>query len=147
MTGGGSGLTLLLGAVMAAQYAASLAAALLHKGPRTPGAAAVEGLLKKALSLLVVGLCRLLDAFVNEGNAMFYAAAAWFYIGGEALSLLESLAQTRTLIAQAYSGFNTAHDADLIESYVFEINALQSRYSYLLRRVKELDGERTVKIS
>ena len=48
--------------------------------------------------------------------------------------------QTRTLIAQAYSGFNTARDPDLIESYVFEINALQSRYSYLLRRVKELDG-------
>lgn len=54
--------------------------------------------------------------------------------------LLEELARTRTLIAQAYSGFNTAHDPDLIESYVFEINALQSRYSYLLRRVKELDG-------
>ena len=65
----------------------------------------------------------------------------------ERRALLESLAQTRTLIAQAYSVFNTAHDADLIESYVFEINALQSRYSYLLRRVKELDGERTVKIS
>ena len=70
----------------------------------------------------------------------------------QALSSLDTvlptpLAQTRTLIAQAYSGFNTAHDADLIESYVFEINALQSRYSYLLRRVKELDGERTVKIS
>ena len=65
----------------------------------------------------------------------------------ERRALLESLAQTRTLIAQAYSGFNTAHDADRIESYVFEINALQSRYSYLLRRVKELDGERTVKIS
>ena len=65
----------------------------------------------------------------------------------ERRALLESLAQTRTLIAQAYSGFNTAHDADLIESYVFEINALQSRYSYLPRRVKELDGERTVKIS
>ena len=65
----------------------------------------------------------------------------------ERRALLESLAQTRTLIAQAYSGFNTAHDAHLIESYVFEINALQSRYSYLLRRVKELDGERTVKIS
>ena len=65
----------------------------------------------------------------------------------ERRALLESLAQTRTLIAQAYSGFNTAHDADLIESYVFEINALQSRYSYLLRRVKERDGERTGKIS
>lgn len=44
-------------------------------------------------------------------------------------------------------GLQHGHDADLIESYVFEINALQSRYSYLLRRVKELDGERTVKIS
>lgn len=54
--------------------------------------------------------------------------------------LLEGLAHTRTLIAQAYSGFNTARDPDLIESYVFEINALQSRYCYLLRRVKELDG-------
>ena len=51
----------------------------------------------------------------------------------------DAASQTRLLIAQAYSGFNTAHDPDLIESYVFEINALQARYSYLLRRVKELD--------
>ena len=53
---------------------------------------------------------------------------------------MEGLSRTRTLIAQAYSCFNSAHDPDLIESYVFEINALQSRYSYLLRRVKEIDG-------
>ena len=53
--------------------------------------------------------------------------------------LLESLEQTRALIAQAYAGFNAARDGDLIESYGFEINALQSRYSYLLRRVKALD--------
>ena len=55
-------------------------------------------------------------------------------------TLLEGLSRTRILIAQAYSGFNSARDPDLIESYVFEINALQARYSYLLRRVKELDG-------
>ena len=54
---------------------------------------------------------------------------------------MEGLGQTRSLIAQAYEGFNAAKDPDLIESYVFEINALQARYSYLLRRVKELDGE------
>ncbi len=54
-------------------------------------------------------------------------------------ALMEGLIRTRTLIAQAYSGFNTTHDPDLIESYVFEINALQARYSYLLRRVKELE--------
>ena len=53
-------------------------------------------------------------------------------------ALLEGLSRTRTLIAQAYSGFNSARDP--IESYVFEINSLQARYSYLLRRVKEMDG-------
>ena len=58
----------------------------------------------------------------------------------ERQGLLEGLGQTRALIAQAYAGFNAAGDPDLIESYVFEINALQARYSYLLRRVKELDG-------
>lgn len=54
--------------------------------------------------------------------------------------LLQALAQTRVLISQAYSGFNTAQDHELIESFVFEINALQCRYSYLLRRIKELEG-------
>ena len=54
-------------------------------------------------------------------------------------TLAEGLNQTRRLIAQAYQGFNTAQDPDLIESYVFEINALQLRYSYLLRRMKELE--------
>ena len=48
-------------------------------------------------------------------------------------------AEPRTLIQQAYGGFNTVSDSDLIESYVFEIKALQSRYDYLLRRVKELE--------
>ena len=59
----------------------------------------------------------------------------------ERRALLEGLGQTRALIAQAYAGFNAAGDPDLIESYVFEINALQARYSYLLRRVKELEAD------
>jgi len=58
----------------------------------------------------------------------------------ERRELLASLARTRTLINQAYGSFNNASDGDLIESYVFEINALQARYNYLLRRVKELEG-------
>lgn len=57
----------------------------------------------------------------------------------ERRELMNSLAHTRTLINQAYGGFNTVSDADLIESYVFEINSLQARYNYLLRRVKELE--------
>ena len=52
----------------------------------------------------------------------------------ERQELLASLASTRALIQQAYGSFNTVSDSDLIESYVFEIKALQSRYDYLLRR-------------
>lgn len=64
----------------------------------------------------------------------------WSEQEAERRELRECLAQTRVLIHQAYTAFNGTSDSDLIESYVFEINALQSRYSYLLRRIKELDG-------
>ena len=57
----------------------------------------------------------------------------------ERQELIHSLSHTRTLINQAYGGFNSTSDNDLIESYVYEINALQARYNYLLRRVKELE--------
>ncbi len=57
----------------------------------------------------------------------------------ERQELMDGLSQTRALINQAYGGFNTTCDSDLIESYVYEINALQARYNYLLRRFKALD--------
>ncbi len=59
---------------------------------------------------------------------------------GERRALEEGLAQTRRQINQAYAGFDCADDPDLIDSFVFEINALQARYNYLLRRMKELEG-------
>lgn len=57
----------------------------------------------------------------------------------ERRELMDSLSRTRVLLNQAYGSFNTTSDQDLIESYVYEINALQARYNYLLRRVKELE--------
>ena len=63
-------------------------------------------------------------------------------IQAERKQLLEELARTRVLTNQAYSSFNHVKDNDLIESYVYEINALQARYNYLLRRVKELEAQR-----
>ena len=56
------------------------------------------------------------------------------------MELEESLRATRLLIAQAYAGFNAAADSELVESYVYEIQALQARYSYLLRQRKALEG-------
>ena len=60
---------------------------------------------------------------------------------GELRALKEGLERTRVLINQAYAGYNGTDDPDLIESYVYEINALQARYAYLLRRVKGLEGQ------
>ena len=58
----------------------------------------------------------------------------------ERRDLMNALSSTQALIHQAYGGFNTTSDGDLIESYVFEINSLRARYNYLIRRFKELEG-------
>lgn len=53
---------------------------------------------------------------------------------------MESVRSTRSALSRAYDGFNRASDGELIESYVYEINALQHRYAYLLKQVRELEG-------
>lgn len=63
----------------------------------------------------------------------------------ERRELLESMADTRRLLTQAYQGFNAHSDPDLVESYVYEINALESRYSYLVRRMKDLEAREGVR--
>ena len=57
----------------------------------------------------------------------------------ERRELEESLRETRVRIAQAYAGFNTAEDGELVESFIYEIQAQKVRYSYLLRRRKALE--------
>ena len=91
------GLTLLF-LLMIADYVTGIIAAAMGKSRKTPhggisSAAGAKGLLRKALSLLVVLLSALLDRFVNQGNAMFQTAVTWFYISNEAISLLENLAR------------------------------------------------------
>lgn len=56
--------------------------------------------------------------------------------------LQDEIQQTRTALHQAYAAFNAARDPDLIESYVYEINALQAKHSYLLRQMRQLEENR-----
>jgi len=56
--------------------------------------------------------------------------------------LLEGMAATRRQLNQAYQSFNVYSDPDLVDSCVYEINALKSRYSYLVRMIKALELER-----
>lgn len=98
MVGGeGRRYVFLLLILMVTDYITGLVAASLGKSPKTPGGklsskAGAKGIAGKGIVLLMVGLAHGLDLFVNRGNSMFLSAVAWFYIGNEALSLVENLA-------------------------------------------------------
>ena len=47
------------------------------------------------------------------------------------LSLKDSIEKTRQALEIAYAGFDNAVEFDLIDSYIYEINALQRRYKHL----------------
>lgn len=57
----------------------------------------------------------------------------------EKKELQDCLEEVRRRLNQAYVAFNMADDADWIESCVFEINALQARYNYLIKQAKWLE--------
>ncbi len=59
----------------------------------------------------------------------------------EMVDLQRELSRCSVQLHQAYLSFNSTCEQELVESYVFEINALHARYNYLLRRLKELGGE------
>lgn len=61
-------------------------------------------------------------------------------LGEERRSLLHNLQETKRELDWAQLGFDQAVDSDLIEFYLFEINALRARHTYLLRRVKALEN-------
>jgi len=60
----------------------------------------------------------------------------------ERQQLLEGMELTRIQLNQAYAEFNAHSDPDLVDSCVFNINALRSRYSYYVRQVKQLDAQK-----
>lgn len=57
----------------------------------------------------------------------------------ERRQLMEGMVRTRIELNQAYAQFNAHSDPDLVDSCVFTINALRSRYSYFIRQMKLLD--------
>lgn len=54
--------------------------------------------------------------------------------------LFTELSDTRFALAQAYVRFDNTTEPELVDACIFELNALQSRYNYLLRLVKESGG-------
>jgi hypothetical protein len=51
--------------------------------------------------------------------------------------LLSEIEQTKCALASAYSNFENVVDPDLIDCYIYEVNAAQKRYKYLLEKAKQ----------
>ena len=54
-------------------------------------------------------------------------------------SILTDIAKTRCALETAYAGFDNATDPDLIDCYIFELNAVQKRYKYLLQQAANMN--------
>lgn len=61
--------------------------------------------------------------------------------GEEEAALREAVKDTQQALKQAYAGFNGAESAVLVESYIYEIKALESRYSYLQQKLRDAEKE------
>ncbi len=62
----------------------------------------------------------------------------------ERREILEAMQKTREELAQARANFNDAREPELVESCVYEMNALQARYAYYVRLTKELQYEEKI---
>ena len=52
--------------------------------------------------------------------------------------ILEDLARTKQALDNAYDQFENVVDPDLIDCYIYEVNAVQQKYKYLLKMAKQL---------
>ena len=50
-------------------------------------------------------------------------------------NLLEDLKKTRYALEVAYSGFDNVTDPDLIDCYIYQVNAILKRYKFLLEKI------------
>lgn len=54
--------------------------------------------------------------------------------------LLKEIEQTKTELEAAYSQFENVIDPDLINYCIYHINAIQERYTFLLKQMKMLSA-------
>ena len=55
--------------------------------------------------------------------------------------LLEDLKKTRYALEVAYSGFDNVTDPDLIDCYIYQVNAILKRYKFLLERISDTNED------
>lgn len=58
--------------------------------------------------------------------------------------LLSDLKLTKIALDDAYSNFENVVDPDLVDSCIYEVNAVQKKYHFLLKQVQLLDLQNAI---
>lgn len=53
------------------------------------------------------------------------------------ITIRDELEEARRALEIAYSGFDNVTDPDLIDCYIYEVNAIMKRYKYLLEQAAD----------
>lgn len=56
-------------------------------------------------------------------------------------ALKRELETTKRMLDCAHSNFENVVDPDLIDCYIYEVNAAQLRYTFLLKKLKEFEEQ------
>lgn len=54
--------------------------------------------------------------------------------------LLNEIEEIKQSLANAHSNFEYACDPDLVDSCIYEVNAIQYRYKYLLKEMRKVEN-------
>ena len=73
-----------------------------------------------------------MSIFTQKNQKQTYQAATYH-------QLLADMEAAKYALDNAYSNFENVVDPDLIDSWIFEMNAMQKRYKFLLRRIKQME--------
>lgn len=60
------------------------------------------------------------------------------YEDRDRINLLDDIAKTRRALEIAYAGFDNVTDPDLIDCYIYEVNSVLKRYTFLLEQAAKL---------
>lgn len=61
------------------------------------------------------------------------------YTDLEKNNLLDDISKTKYALEIAYSGFDYVTEPDLIDSYIYQVNAILKRYKYLIEQAAKLN--------
>lgn len=81
--------------------------------------------------------------FYNNKNEWKDSMKTFFsqssYTDMEKNTLLDDISKTKYALEIAYSGFDYVTEPDLIDSYIYQVNAILKRYKYLIEQAAKLN--------